>query len=80
VLWWEADQISVATLLLTISFMYGGFSGVRWIFWIFPIVGTWGYSQVKKKYPRGFLKHLLYFYGITKMSGYPEYYDIHFNE
>jgi len=40
----------------------------------------WVYSKAKRKYPRGFLKHCLWFAGLVKIKGYPEYFEKKFSE
>jgi hypothetical protein len=43
-------------------------------------VGPYVYIRAKKKYPRGFFKHILYFFGLTKLEGYPTYHERDFVE
>ena len=80
ILWVEADQLSIFMVALTFAFMYAGFRGFRIIFWALPFVVVWGYSKLKKKYPRGFLNHITYFIGITKLEGYPDFFEDKFTE
>lgn len=65
VLWWEADELGVIFVCFTLAMIFGG------PFWALLILGPMIYSRMKKKYPRGFLKHVLYFTGIRDLSPYP---------
>ena len=74
VLWFEPDDLAVMTSSLIIANQFGGY------LWLLLIVLPWGYSHLKRQYPRGFLRHLLYFVGIAPMKGYPTFFDSHFQE
>lgn len=74
VLWFETDQLAAILLFLVLGLVFGGF------WWIAVFVGPWFYGKMKAKYPRGFLRHLLYFAGITTMKGYPIYFEKEFTE
>lgn len=69
VLWWEVDQIALAAVAYAFGLMYG------WIVFSFLAVALWYYSSKKKLYPRGFLKHTLYFIGFIDFKGYPTFYE-----
>jgi hypothetical protein len=53
------------------------FGGVTWIL---LIVVPWTYSRMKNKYPRGFLRHGLYFIGLVELKGYPSPFEEEFTE
>jgi len=72
VLWFETDELGIIFLFFTVALIYGGVS------WIMLLAGPWMYSKLKKKYPRGFLRHLLYFMGLVSMKGYPSYFEEEF--
>lgn len=38
------------------------------------------YGRLKKNYPRGFIKHVGYFLGITTFKGYPGFFHQKFRE
>jgi len=74
VLWFESDEIGI----ILICFMLGAiFKG--W-FWLLVIVGPYFYSRSKLKYPRGFLKHVLYLSGIKDLHSYPSTFEKAFYE
>ena len=68
ILWLQPDDIFIAVITYVIGINVIGFS-LELI--ILMVSVLWGYSSVKKKYPRGFLKHMLYFLGYAKLKGYP---------
>jgi len=74
VLWLESDELGIFFGMLTLALVFGSW------FWPLVIVGPWFFSNMKKKYPRGFLKHLLYFIGLMEMKGYPSYFEEVFRE
>jgi hypothetical protein len=43
---------------------------------IFPVI----YAKLKKRYPRGFMKHALYFIGFLELRGYPTFFEKEFTE
>ncbi|MDO3380357.1 type IV conjugative transfer system protein TraL [Geoalkalibacter halelectricus] len=73
ILWFEPDDmvILVAAFLLGMAF-------TAWFFLGFFMV--WPYIKIKRHYPRGFLRHALYFLGLIQMKGYPTYFHEDFNE
>ena len=74
VLWLESDEFSIFLGCLVLAMTYG------WQFFILMFVIPWAYSKAKRKYPRGFFKHCLWFAGLVKIEGYPEYFEKRFNE
>jgi len=74
VLWFEPDDMAVMTASLIIANQFGGY------LWFLVIIIPWGYSRFKRQYPRGFLRHILYFAGIARLKGYPSSFDTHFQE
>jgi len=74
VLWIEFDELGVYFLSLILALMLEGW------FYLLLILFPYGYTKIKKKYPRGFLNHILYFIGITKLKGYPQYFEREFIE
>ena len=75
ILWWEADEINVMMLCLGLAYVFGG-----WPLWISVLVLPWMYRRQKKAYPRGFLKHVLYFVGLSHLKNYPGYFESSFYE
>jgi type IV conjugative transfer system protein TraL len=69
VLWFESDEIGVICVFGTIALIFGGFT------WLLIIAAPWYYSHIKKRYPRGFLRHVLYFVGIVRLDRYPDYFE-----
>ena len=74
VLWWEQDE-----LILIISLIYYAaiFSKLFWI--LVPTVPFY-YIRAKRRNAKGFLKHLLYRWGIARFDGYPTYFQKYFVE
>jgi type IV conjugative transfer system protein TraL len=75
VLWLEIDELAL--------FFVGGFIFLLFsnkITFITMFLIPWMYSKAKKKYPRGFLQHTLYFMGFIKLERYPSYFEDHFVE
>lgn len=75
VLWWESDELGLMMLALVIGMVFEHI-----IFWIVPFLGVFQYGKIKKKYPRGFIKHLMYFIGLVKFKHYPDYWEEVFQE
>ena len=74
VLWFEVDEVGIIFLSFLMGLMLEGF------FYIGMIVFPYLYTKFKKKYPRGFLGHVFYFLGITKIHGYPHFFQKEFIE
>ena len=69
VLWFETDEVGIILAFGLIAMVFGG------VTWFFLIAGPWLYSRSKKKYPRGFLLHILYFIGVIQLEFYPDYFE-----
>lgn len=67
VLWFETDDMGILTLCFILAIIFGG------LFWIALFVVPALYMKTKKKYPRGYLRHLLYFAGILRFKRYPDF-------
>lgn len=74
VLWLESDELAIFFGMFTLALIFG-----NW-FWLLTVAGPWFYSKLKKRYPRGFLKHVLYFIGLMDMKGYPGFFEESFKE
>jgi type IV conjugative transfer system protein TraL len=74
VLWFEPDELGVVFACFLFALIYGS------VFWVFLFIAPWYYSRAKKRHPRGFFRHVLYFIGITGMKGYPSYFEERFIE
>jgi len=74
VLWWESDEVAIILTFLAMAMVFGG------VFWIIGLAGSFLYSNVKKKYPRGFLKHVIYFSGYKDLKHYPSAFQTEFSE
>jgi len=71
----EPDEQMLIITGLLMAFTIGG-----WYMWVLLFMGPYVYIRAKKKYPRGFFKHILYFFGLTKLEGYPTYHERDFVE
>ncbi len=47
---------------------------------VLPFTAPYFYVRTKKKYPRGFIKHVFYILGFSRFHGYPTYHERHFIE
>lgn len=74
VLWFELDELIIFVFTLTFALIYGGFM------WLIFIAFQWFYTRTKRKNARGFLKHILYMFGLLEMKNYPEYFEKEFHE
>ena len=74
ILMFEVDELVVFLLFFVLWLSFGK------LFIIPMFVGTYLYSKTKKKYPRGFFRHLLYFSGLIKIHDYPHYFERRFIE
>lgn len=69
VLWWESDEFLIVMLGFGMWLTFGGY--------YFVVVGLtvpYVYSKFKKRYSRGFLRHMMYFAGFKRFEGYPEFF------
>ncbi|MDD5007038.1 MAG: type IV conjugative transfer system protein TraL [Syntrophorhabdaceae bacterium] len=69
VLMFEVDELMVILFNFVFWLVFGNF------FLITLFLCPYLYSRAKKKYPRGFLRHLLFFAGLLKLHGYPHYFQ-----
>jgi hypothetical protein len=74
IIWFESDQIGIFFVFLFLS------QALVWWFFPLPFLAVYFYSKAKKRYPRGFLRHLLYFIGLIRFKGYPDYTQKEFSE
>ena len=74
-LWFELDELLLMFVLASLGLiMRDG------ILWSMSLVIPSIYSRIKRRYPRGFLKHFFYFLGLVELKGYPVFFDKHFLE
>jgi len=74
VLFFEEDDLVLLVLALILALCFGG------KFWILIIPFVFGYASLKRKLPRGYLRHLLYATGLVKLKGLPTFFEDKFNE
>lgn len=74
VLWFESDELILFVFTLTLALIYGK------IMWLVFLVTQYFYTRTKRLKPRGFLKHILYMFGLIQMKNYPEYFQREFHE
>lgn len=75
VLWFETDELGIIFFFLLLALVFGG-----WWSWVLLFAGPYVYTKVKKKYPRGFLRHTMYFLGLVNLPGYPSAFAKTFRE
>jgi len=74
VLWFEVDELVLFLFFLTLSLLYGK------LMWIIFLISQYSYTKTKRSQARGFLKHVLYAFGLVKMNHYPDYFQQEFHE
>lgn len=74
VLWFETDQIAITMICFVLASVFGGWA------WSLVFAGPYVYTKAKRKYPQGFLKHMMYFSGIKMLPYYPGYFEQEFME
>jgi len=74
VLFFESDELALIMFLFLLALMFG------YIFWLLLFVVPIGYFKVKKKFPRGALKHMFYMLGLINFKGTPNYFEKKFYE
>jgi hypothetical protein len=74
VLWFEVDELVLFLFFLTLSLLYGK------LMWIVFLISQYSYTKTKRSQARGFLKHVLYVFGLVKMNHYPDYFQQEFHE
>ncbi|MFZ2800631.1 MAG: type IV conjugative transfer system protein TraL [Syntrophorhabdus sp.] len=75
VLYWESDEFAFILLFFTLALAFGG-----WVLWALLPIGPYTYIHFKRKYNRGFLKHLIYIVGFKEFHGYPSAFCTDFYE
>jgi len=74
VLWFETDELIIALIFYVMALVFGN------VLWLMIGIGPYAYSSIKRKYPRGFFKHSLYFIGLISIKGYPNFFESEFSE
>ena len=69
VLIFEPDDMAFMVVEYVLAQKFGG------IFWSVMLLLPWGYSRLKNNYPRGLLRHTLYFVGIAPLKRYPHFFQ-----
>ncbi|WP_028842920.1 type IV conjugative transfer system protein TraL [Thermodesulfovibrio yellowstonii] len=74
ILFFEADELVMVLVLFTLALMFG------YVFWLLLFLIPYIYSKVKKKYPRGALRHVLYRIGLVAFRCAPTAFEKQFRE
>ena len=74
ILWFEADELGILVICFALALLFGD------LFWLSLFAGPYLYSVLKRRYPRGYFKHLIYFMGLVKIEGYPSYFEESYEE
>jgi len=72
--WFEVDELVLCLFFLTLALLYGK------LMWVVFLVSQYFYTKTKRSQARGFLKHVLYVFGLIKMKNYPDYFQQEFHE
>jgi len=74
VLLFESDDIVLFLLSIVVAHATGGF------FWLLPVLSPILSTKIKRNFPSGYGKHVLYFLGIVKIKGSPDAFVKEFSE
>lgn len=74
VLFFETDELVVLVIMLFLGLCFGG------IFWLLMIPVVFLMVHLKKKHPRGYIKHILYQIGLLTFKNAPTSFENRFNE
>lgn len=74
ILWFEPDDLSIMLIGYVLAMTFGGF------FWLVMFGAPLGYTLVKRRYPKGMLRHFFYMLGWTRLHGYPTFFEEDFVE
>jgi len=74
VLFFEEDDLVLLVLALILALCFGG------KLWILIIPFTFFYASLKRRLPRGYLRHIFYATGLVKLKGLPTFFEDKFNE
>ncbi len=74
-LWFEADDLAIMVVFFLLALMFGG-----WLLYVSIIAGPVIYGKIKHSYPRGFIKHIMYFTGLVGIKKYPGFWETFFVE
>jgi len=74
VLFFETDELVVLVVMLFFGIVFGG------IFWLLIIPTVFLLIHLKKKYPRGYIKHVFYRLGLLTFKNAPTSFERKFNE
>jgi len=81
VLWWDMDVFLIFAVLFVLAMLLGFESLTGFIIGgVLAVLAPYTYDHIKKKYPRGFLKYLMYILGLMKLDGYPDAFIQRFEE
>lgn len=72
VLFFEPDDMAFMVVGYILAQRFGG------IFWLLMVLLPWGYGRLKRNYPRGLLRHMLYVVGIAPLKRYPHFFQNRF--
>lgn len=75
VLWFEPDDM----IIMLVGGIIFGVQVGGWC-WLLVVIIPYGYQRLKKNYPRGFIKHVGYFLGVSNFKGYPSFFQQKFLE
>jgi len=73
-LWFEMDEWCVVLYCVSAGWIFGG------IAWLLVPTVPYFFIKAKRKGGRGYFKHLLYFWGLTRLKGYPSHFIRNFQE
>lgn len=65
ILWMDQDEFVTVVFLLGLAMVFGGF------FWPAVVIVPVIFSQLKKRFPNGFMVILFYLLGFVIFKGYP---------
>lgn len=75
ILWFEEDDISIGSIAIALMVIDGSL-----LSFLASVAICFTYWHFKKRYPRSFLKHMLYYAGLMTLKGYPTTFQKEFHE
>ena len=66
ILWFDLDEVGIIFTCFFLALIFDNL-----FLWAMVVVIPWGYSRIKKKYPRGFFNNLIYLIGVKELPHYP---------
>ena len=81
VLWWDMDVFMIFAVFFMLALILGFRSATAFVICVsLAVLVPYFYSKIKKKYPRGFFRYILYMLGLVRLKRYPDFFIDFFEE